>query len=538
MKTEPSKNHKSGSLFRLLAGQYALFTLIVIGLMAGLIQLFWLGMDRILQTPAAGAESRFYKLLAAGDYARADPARLLGTGARLEVLDENGTVVYASSGAPVAAYSAADLACIPDADHTVYATSFTDPTGGSLTAFSFSSYSSEEGEDSGLLVVDSSRKVVYSSVQQPGAGGVLTARQFQLLSGEPDGFTLQRVSFSGQGGKAYTALLFQPATTEAQWSLLDLLNRALLPCFAVGYLLVVLGFVSWLNRKVKKPLGLLANGMAQLADGSSGAQLSYRGPVEFEQMCVSFNQLSRRLCEAQESRRRAEADKQKMLADISHDLKTPITVIQGYSKAICDGLIPPEQTAACLSTIYQKSTALTGLINTFYDYSRLEHPDFALVPVRRDLCEYLRGYLAEKYTEIELSGFTLEVQIPDAPLFCRLDEVQLRRVFENILANALKHNPPGTALFVSLEGPLSGEDGRRFARIVLADAGCGIPERLRDSVFEPFVVGDDSRATRQGSGLGLAISRRVAEAHGGSLQLLPPADGWATRFELCLPLVF
>lgn len=231
--------------------------------------------------------------------------------------------------------------------------------------------------------------------------------------------------------------------------------------------------------------------------------------------------------------RMVEAARQKMLTDITHDLKTPITVIQGYSKAIVDGIVPEENMDKYLNTIYQKSNGMAELINSFYEYSRLEHPQFHLNLEPGDLSEYLREYVAGKYEELELSGYELDVDIPEQPVYMPFDHVELRRVFENIIVNTTKHNPPGTTIHVSMDFLRD----RHQVRIRLGDDGEGIRAELREHIFEPFVVGDESRNSKHGTGLGLAVVQRVVEAHGGKIRLLRSEEtSWSTMYEIILPL--
>ena len=219
-----------------------------------------------------------------------------------------------------------------------------------------------------------------------------------------------------------------------------------------------------------------------------------------------------------------------LIADISHDLKTPITVIAGYIDAICDGKVPPQETQRYLRAIQGKAEALTELVNAFHEYSKVEHPEFVIHPRRTDLCEFSREYLAGKYEEIDLAGFSLEVSIPEKPVWCLLDELQFRRVLDNLVANALRHNRLGTVLYVDLS--VSGAS----AVLRVADNGAGIPQDRAARIFEPFVVGSDARSGK-GSGLGLAITRRIVELHGGTITLSShPAPGRSTEFVVKLPL--
>lgn len=228
-----------------------------------------------------------------------------------------------------------------------------------------------------------------------------------------------------------------------------------------------------------------------------------------------------------------EAARQKMLADISHDLRTPITVIQGYSKAIADDVVPEENVKKYLNTIYQKSNRLSELIGAFYDYSRLEHPEFQISPKEGDLTEYLRGYVAGKYEEFELAGYELDVDIPESPIVASFDHMELSRVFENIISNSVKHNQPPMTIYVSLERLKE----KHQVRIRIGDDGDGIPEELKEHLFEPFVVGDEARSSKHGTGLGLSVAKRITEAHGGNIRLLSSEEtSRSTMYEILLPI--
>ena len=219
-----------------------------------------------------------------------------------------------------------------------------------------------------------------------------------------------------------------------------------------------------------------------------------------------------------------------MLTDISHDLKTPITVISGYANAIRDGKVPQEELPQYLQTIGNKADVLTELINSFHEYSKTQHPDFRLTTKKTDLCEFLREYLADKFNEIDLAGFSLEVDIPEQPMYYLLDGFQMRRALDNILANSLKHNRLGTRIWVAVEPSETGVILR------VADNGDGIPEHLRKDVFTPFAVGDVSRS-KGGSGLGLSISQKIIQAHGWSILLEEERmHSGGTVFEILLPL--
>ena len=158
-----------------------------------------------------------------------------------------------------------------------------------------------------------------------------------------------------------------------------------------------------------------------------------------------------------------------MIANISHDLKTPVTVISGYVDALADGKISPSEQGRYLAAIRSRTESLTGLINAFHEYSKVDHPQFSLQRRELDLCEYLREYLAGQYDTISLAGFALEVSIPETPCRCSLDPFQFGRALDNLIGNALRYNRLGTLLTVTLE------PGPESVLLTVADNGEGVP---------------------------------------------------------------
>ena len=292
------------------------------------------------------------------------------------------------------------------------------------------------------------------------------------------------------------------------------------------YALIVAVFAVRLNHKVKRPLMALKESIVCYQKGQKLSN-DNNGPDEFVEIGDDFVKLAQRLAESEERRKISDEEKQQMLADISHDLKTPITIIQGYAKAICDGVIKEENKQQYLQTIYHKSIVLNELINAFSEYSNLEHPDFRPVKTKVDICEYAREYLATKYNELVLGGFLIEVEIPEMIIWCQIDVQQMKRVFENLINNYVKHNKRGTMLFFSMKKEAD------TICISIGDNGTGIPKELAQMVFEPFVVGDESRNSRQGTGLGLAIAKKIVEAHDGVIELVKfPKEGLSTEFRI------
>lgn len=521
---------KTGSFLQMLIKNYVGFTFTVLILVIAISTLINKQIERRLYHPNYEAFQKYEYLLDEGKYREFPYHKVLGSRSSFVILDRQQNPLYVSSRNMQDAFTEKELYCIPDID--------------SFSETEMTVYTSEEGEKQILLkkyeslpggqkdeyyemesfmVLDDQYRVVTNMMDFPWES--ISRREVEYMTETvPGPFNYMKHYFKGKNGLPYTAVFRYEKTDEVTYEKVFSSTEKLWLLMIPFYALAVILFALKLNHKVKKPLASLGQAITGYREGELPAG-DYRGPNEFVEIGDDFARLTKKLNESEERRLKADRDKQKMLADISHDLKTPITVIQGYSKAICDGVVPAESREQYLQTIYSKATALTELINTFYEYSKLDHPDFRPALEKRDVCEYAREYLAYKYNEIAVAGFELEADIPDEPLYCDIDVLQYRRVFENIIANSVRHNPKGTILYFSMR-----EEGNSI-RISIGDNGRGIPKDIRDSIFEPFVVGDESRNSKEGTGLGMAIARKIVESHKGFLELSKrPSKGLSTEF--------
>ena len=202
-----------------------------------------------------------------------------------------------------------------------------------------------------------------------------------------------------------------------------------------------------------------------------------------------------------------------MLSDIAHDLRTPITTIAGYSKALNDGMVTEEKKRTeYLEAIENKSARMNDLINLLFEYVKLDSEGFVLNLESVDLPELLRENAALLYSDIEEKSMKFEINIPEDTCTLNLDSVQFSRVITNLVTNAIRHNETGTTIYLSMER--KGE----FVEVIVADNGTLIPHNLAMQIFEPFAMGDTSRKSKGGSGLGLSIAKKIVEMHGGTLK--------------------
>ena len=225
-----------------------------------------------------------------------------------------------------------------------------------------------------------------------------------------------------------------------------------------------------------------------------------------------FRQIQR---EREEEQNEFDRKRNLMLSDIAHDLRTPMTTVNGYAKALADGMVvEPEKQLEYLQAIQNKSARMNDLIHLLFEYVKLDSEGFSLKRKEVDLCELLRENAALVYADAEEAGMEFDIEIPEEAIPVFADATQMSRVITNLLTNAMRHNPAGTHIGLYL--------CRRDERIyvMVADSGPFIPEELETHLFEPFAKGDASRKSGGGSGLGLSIAKRVVEMHGWKMLFL------------------
>lgn len=218
----------------------------------------------------------------------------------------------------------------------------------------------------------------------------------------------------------------------------------------------------------------------------------------------------------QELREKYEKARNLMLSDIAHDLRTPITTIGGYAKALNDGLVTSdEKRMEYLEAIQNKSERMSDLITLLFDYVRLDSENFALRLEEIDITELLRENAALLYADVEEKNMEFEIDIPEERIALSVDRLQVSRVVTNLINNALKHNKAGTTICLQMRRVENGH-----FQIVVSDNGTMIPPLMADHIFEPFFMADASRDSKGGSGLGLSIAKKIVEMHGWTIELL------------------
>ncbi|WP_068501842.1 sensor histidine kinase [Paenibacillus kribbensis] len=284
--------------------------------------------------------------------------------------------------------------------------------------------------------------------------------------------------------------------------------------FIASIILLVFGYSYWIARRIQKPLDSILQGLNEMIAGNYSKRLSISAEKEFMLIEERFNYMADVIETTTFEKRIAQESKQRLMMDLSHDLKTPITSIHGYAQALVEGRGEDrDRQKKYLTYIYKKSIQVAQLIQNMLELFKVDMPDFKPEVERREIGEFLRERLADVYGEVEQKDFLLNVSIPPHDVFAQYDPELLSRVIQNLISNALSYNPKGTHLRVELF------DHEQDVSIEIADTGKGIPKELWTTIFDPFVRGDQARTHTGGTGLGLAIALKNTEKMGGTLTL-------------------
>lgn len=282
-------------------------------------------------------------------------------------------------------------------------------------------------------------------------------------------------------------------------------------------------------KKIKEPLNEIDTALMKVIDGDFTAKLHLDGEEEFQVIRNTINYLTFKLNKSQEENKKLQESKNRMLLDLSHDVKTPMTTIRGFSSALCEGMIEDEEKKQVYyETINKKAERVSELIDDLFEFVRMDTVQSTLKLQSVELNELLREVVLEYYDEILEKGFSLNVDILENSIFLRLDVKLIKRALINLIENAIKYNEEGARIGISLK------EDETYIEIFISDNGVGIPNSIRETLFEAFVRGDESRKTDGGSGLGLSIAKKVIENHGGEIDLLPPNDQYNTIFRIKL----
>jgi len=311
----------------------------------------------------------------------------------------------------------------------------------------------------------------------------------------------------------------EPATV-LEHAYLDAISDSLWRATLVA-VLAALGLAILFSRLLIGPLNELKVSARRIRDGDLSRRVELHSDDEIGEVAAAFNDMARHLEANEEARRQ-------LLADVVHELRTPLSIIQGNLEAWRDGIVAA--TPGEIAPVHEEAVHLARLITDLRDLSLAEAGQLDLAREMTDLTA-LAGAVVESYSQRAASqSVALTFTSGPGPLYASADPGRIRQVLRNLLDNALQHTPRGGAITVSVEAA-----PESLVSVSVRDTGSGIAPEDLPHVFEHFYKADRSRdRSRSGSGIGLAIVRQLVEAHGGTVRV-SSTHGAGSIFTFTLP---
>lgn len=280
--------------------------------------------------------------------------------------------------------------------------------------------------------------------------------------------------------------------------------------------------VSWLlASRIARPVEELSRTAGELASGHLGARAD--APVaddELADLTTAFNSMADALEHTEQTRRR-------LLADLAHELRTPLATIEGYHEGLADGVVEPD--ASTLAILADATTRLQRLVEDVSLVSRAEEGQLPLDLRRVDLRELAATAVDASRPAAEGAGVEVRTRLCDTAAHVAADPDRMGQVLANLLHNAIEHTPPGGTVDVTV----THRGG--MAEVVVTDTGAGLAPEHLSRVFERFYRADPARRRTGGSGIGLTISRAIVTGHDGELVASSDGPGHGATFTVRLP---
>lgn len=378
-----------------------------------------------------------------------------------------------------------------------------------------------KGGGGGVPIVDSAEKTIYfrGSWSLPDRSEIQREIASVRQLGRNRNLYELTAPIHGTHGRNGGAIVLIVRVTQVTPGLSELANVIAVGLATAVIIWILIGIFFTLS--ITRPLVRMIDATHRMARGDYGVRVQTSGSDEIGRLATSFNSMAEQI-------QRSNQVLKDFVANVSHDLRTPLTVISGFSQAQIDGAADPSDAA---SVIHEEADKMQRLVDDLLQLTRLES---GLMRLER------RSIVAQDFLDqivervIGASGGralpSLHVRVaPDLPAL-DADPVQLERALRNLIGNAIDYTPPSGSVTVSAQGA-----GRGWVEIGVSDTGAGIAPEEVSRVFERFYRSDRSRERAHGhSGLGLAIVREIVEAHGGRVAV-ESRPGAGTTFRFTVP---
>jgi signal transduction histidine kinase len=278
--------------------------------------------------------------------------------------------------------------------------------------------------------------------------------------------------------------------------------------------------ILFLSRLISAPVHALTLAAEKLGKGDLSQRVNFESKDEVGKLVRTFNSMADDLVRAKQLR-------EDLVADVAHELRTPVADVRAYIEAIQDGLLEPSKSN--LNSIHEDILLLSKLINDLQVLAQADANELNLSFQPEDIAAVINRVTTSVQPRATAKGITLTVELPTKLPLLKIDAQRITQVLQNLLDNAIEHTPSGGEITVTAF------DNKEYLEVAISDTGEGIPEKDLPNIFERLyrVDGSRSRATG-GSGLGLTIAKRLVEAHGGKI-MAQSEIGKGSRFIFTIP---
>lgn len=287
-------------------------------------------------------------------------------------------------------------------------------------------------------------------------------------------------------------------------------------CLILGVMAVTIVWLSYSRRRLNQNIDEITDKIAEIIrDETDEKVLIQTDQHKIQQLLVQINRLLFHKQKVIADYAKTQESMKKMISNMSHDLKTPLTVILGYAEKLNQAQpMTQEEQKYVVMRLNHKVNSLVGLLNQFFDLVKIESEDYEIPLSKISLNEICRQIVLEFYDLLSSKGLRVEIEIPEQPIYIFGNEQALHRIFSNLISNSIRYGSDGGVFGLTLR-----EEGE-FVAVEVWDRGKGISEVNQDRVFERLYTLDDARNPQfQGSGLGLSISKRLTEGMKGTIML-------------------
>lgn len=298
-------------------------------------------------------------------------------------------------------------------------------------------------------------------------------------------------------------------------------------------IIVILLLASIFTRKINKiimlPVDLLVAGTTRVKNGNLKEPIEYTGEEEFEKVCQTFNDMQSMILEDKRQRERYDQARTDMITGISHDLRTPLTSIQGYIKGVLDGVASDEESRRkYLQTAYDSTIEMNKMLQQLFDFSRMETGGIPINKTKVNFVEIIESYVISKQT-VQDEKYNIHLDInQNSYVEVNLDTELMHRVLDNLFENSLKY-----AGVSKVDISVAIELYSNRVCLIWKDNGKGVPEDKLSKIFDRFYRVDESRSIK-GSGIGLYVVEYIMKQHQGNVRA---ENGQGLKIILTFPTI-